>query len=673
MKNICTYRFKALLFSILSLFIFNKSIAQQIGWVTFDKCPKDFQLYARKDDNTAEVPIEGRVVSKGWSYMSVITYRNGVKISYNRGDLAYQDTTDKATFKLATTIQAELADYSFDIYCCSATDSVLMTTRTDVVAGDFYLIEGQSNATASASNSFSSKYCRTLGRIPVNDNYAGQTAADTLWNYAGYSAPAVGYWGMELQRLILENDQIPTCVLNGSIPGTVLSYHIQRGNTSEEDISTIYGHLLYRVNKTQASRIRRFFYYQGEQDALEGNIDFNTYIAEFDSLHSMWQSDYSIVDEFSILQINILFNPYYLAGQIREFQRKTIDLYPKTSHFATIGLPGYDGVHYATTGYGTLAQRLYNSISPTVYNSSDSINVIPPNIQRVFYGSYSKDTLVLDFDTNQKIQWSADTTALNTDNQSVTLSLKNYFYLDGDETVSAPINGYETDGNRVYLFLKNAITATKLTYMPAYNTTGMSYFVGPYLKNERDLAAFTFQEFPIANPISLVLQDSLTRKNHVYLSWNATGDVSKYVLERKDDSTNVYSTLQELNNATTTFTDTGLQPDRFYTYRLKAFGPQSDSPYVLANVRTYALTKEILEAQWSVSPNPATQYADVKYGSKLTGTIYLYSLQGQLLYSNAINYTDQTTLDLSAISPGQYIVVVKTQNGIEVNKRIMKF
>ncbi|WP_420155581.1 sialate O-acetylesterase [Siphonobacter sp.] len=633
--------------------------AQQVGWVTFDQLPRDNQLYARDDNNTAIVPISGRTTGTDWEYMSVITYRNNQKYSYHKAAFTFIPNTTRATFQLSPTIKAELADYSFQVYCCRKQDSVLMATRSDVVAGDFFVIQGQSNANALKPYNYSGKYARTFSSTPAQSPN-GVSQADTNWIDAGWAVSPVGYWGRELQRQIIETYKIPVCVVNGAFPGTKIA----------EQLAGIYDHLLYRIQKSRISRIRAYFYYQGEDDILGFT---ENYPAQFDQLQKKWQKDMPMVDRFVIMQLNLLASANYTAGAIRELQRKSPMLYPKNDHFATVGLPEYDGIHYEVPGYQELAERLFRFLSPKLYKSTDTLQIRTPNIQKVFYGNAEKTSIVLEFDANQTMVWPADQVVTDLSGKSVTVSLKDFFYLDGKETSVAPVTSGQASGNQVVLTLRNPIAATKLNYLPSYNIlTNLRAFPGPFLSNSRGLGAFTFHEFPIATALELSLKAQLNR-SVVSLNWPAVTNVQRYRLERKTASSNTYELLAELKGDATSYEDLNTEPSQTYTYRLKAISAVSESPYASAEIQSPALSEAYLTANWRVMPNPATTNISLTFGATLKGTLTLSSLQGTKLAQREISEEKSTDLNVQTLKPGIYVLTLVTDTGLKVSKRLMKY
>lgn len=140
----------------------NTALAQRIAPVIFSKLPQDSQLYPRNAQSEATVPIAGIVETAGYNYLSVQVLRNNALQKYLRTDLKYDKGT--GSFSTETKIKAELANYNFRVYLCKGTDSTLIVERKNVVAGDVYVVSGQSNSTGFFTESDTSYFCRTFGK-----------------------------------------------------------------------------------------------------------------------------------------------------------------------------------------------------------------------------------------------------------------------------------------------------------------------------------------------------------------------------------------------------------------------------------------------------------------------------------------------------------------------------
>src|SRR5688572_29352059 len=124
-------------FLVVFVGLSQETYGQRFFSVVFNKLPKDMQLFARDDDNMAEVLFAGKIEAAGWDHMSVVTFRNGKQVGLQQQKLDYAGQ-GFANFELKPKIKAEMADYDFAFYACKTDDSVLVVKRTEIVAGDFY-------------------------------------------------------------------------------------------------------------------------------------------------------------------------------------------------------------------------------------------------------------------------------------------------------------------------------------------------------------------------------------------------------------------------------------------------------------------------------------------------------------------------------------------------------
>ncbi|GAA4395482.1 hypothetical protein GCM10023187_02410 [Nibrella viscosa] len=643
---------------------------QRRPFVGFEKLPQRMQVYARDNNNEAVVPISGRVYSSAWSYMSLVVYRNDNRIGYRRSQLQYAAGDTTGRFEFSYPIKAELADYAFEVFLCRGADSVQIVRQEEIVAGDYFVINGQSNAYAVRNNNYFSKYARTIGRRPDQEGMP-----ETEFLAYGWSEPPTGTWGLMLQQLIEEKYKIPTCVINGAVPGTNIAQHLERGFSPENDKYSIYGRLLNRVKQSGATRIRAFFWLQGEDDALGGTPN---YPEQFDRLYKMWQADYPNVEQFVVLQINILFNPFYGAGAIREFQRRVPALYPKTKNFATLGLPNYDGIHYEADGYRVLGRQLVSFIAPALYKEADSVNVATPNLQKAYYASPQKNAITLVFEEGQRMRWGADTMVTGRLGQPVPISLRNSFFFDGKEDAPAPVKSGQADGNRVTLYFDQPVTAGKLSYTPAYYTNGPLWFYqGPYLKNSRGLAAFSFQEVAIADPLVIAgFKSQVENGVDVRLSWTPAGAMDSYLLERKDNRSGQYTTMARLPGPTTEYLDKGLSLSTTYTYRLRSFRGNMESAPVEVTAQTAVLLAAGLPADApliQLYPTPVENQLNLRFKQRFTGEVQVLSLSGSKLVAQSLTGVLEHQINVTGLPSGMYLVTLLPAAAAVYSQKIVKY
>ena len=594
-----------------------------------------------------------------------------------------------ARFSFKPKIKAELADYDFAVYVRrDSTDSTLLVRRDDIVAGDFFVINGQSNAISTGHDpkdlNFSSKYCRTVARAPDDD--PDYYPKDTLWLQSQLSWPSVGVWGLELQRRILETFKIPTCVINGAVPGSGIQKHIQRDSSS---VHTIYDLLRLRVRKSGASRIRAFFWLQGEEDVL---AKIPGYAQKFDTLYHYWQQDFPMADTFVVMQINLLTSLNPEAGTIRDFQRRIPILYPKTTHFATVGLSGYNGIHYSLAGYVELARQMFRFISPDIYDTMSEVNNRSPDVRKVFYTSSQKDTIVLEFDKGQEMAWPTDTIVINKQGKPVSLRGRDLFFFGKNDSLTLPIAAHQVSGNRITLALDSAIAPHQLSYLPPFvDSTMFTVFPGHLLRNKNGLAAFSFHGVPISDPLSIenFRKDTLQEEAEktIRISWQPIEDDSvRYILKRKKERERTFASVINYDGQSTFFLDTDLEPQTHYTYRLQAISSRSESPFVELTVATDSvavkdtITKEediILSLNpnatqyWIAYPNPSHDYITVNFVRPVSGQLELYDLKGSIVGQRAVTRATQGILPVREVAAGSYVLRFRDEQGRRSSRHVM--
>lgn len=581
-------KFIAFIFLLLfSVGLTEKLQAQRVYSVIFNDLPQDSQLFPRNTNNIANIPIKGIIEVPGWSYLSVILTREGKKYGYSRGYINYTSSTMGNFSVPNVNIKAEPAEYEISIYAMNENgkDSLFMTSRQHLVAGDFYVLNGQSNAYAfNIGNEpffYDNKYIRTFGK------HLGQES-DTLWVNP---SPQVGALALSFQKYIFENTGIPTCIINGSVPGTGISQHF-RDDTYPTNLGTIYGSMLYRIQKSRAiDKIKGFIWIQGENDIFDNST---TYPDDFKRLFKSWQMDYPSVDQYIVAQSNVYPIPTTNAASIRNFQRQTPLLSNKIEVFALNGYETLDGVHHTNKGYFQISARLYKIFGAKYYGISDDINNHSPNVKRAYFTSAKHDAVAIEFPEGTEMKAIPDTTIRSpyTGNM-VTLGIKDYIYFDNDESRTAVINRIDYVGNKVIFNFASPISYSKIDFLPGrYYTFDFTKFMGPTMKSKNDLHACSFYDLPIESENSAPLSSpnlsaSVLYYNKVELSWNKVPKATNYVLEVQDGG--IYSVLATLDSSVTSWIHQGLLPNTQYTYRIKAVNAAQTSSYAGTTVTTKSL------------------------------------------------------------------------------------
>lgn len=441
------------------------------GQISFTQVPKEGAFLARDlNKNTARYDIEGIVTDPAYTTITFEVYRNNYLERTYRMNLQFLN--GRAQFKRPITLTAGKFTYSIKYILKGST--VYSQQINNLMVGDVYLIQGQSNSVANNfsgagihSDAFKDKYIRSFGNSSTNKNTC---FADSFWHQAigdaAYQSGSVGQWGLVMARSLLDSFGIPICILNGGVGGTRSDLH-QRDPTNPENLNTIYGRLLSRVRRAQLTdKVRGIFFYQGESDRSFA-IKHDTNIR---NLHRFWSEDFPNFEKLFIVQVrNGCGNP---SMQLREFQRQFEFSLPNCQTISSNGLNGHDGCHFKfEKGYKELGLQIAALAARDFYNSTHRTNIDPPNLQDCFYSDASKKEITLRLTHPQDMVFTDP-------------GFYRLFMIEGDPSVE--ITQGEIKNNAIVLTLnKSSCSITGLSY------DGLSR-VQPWVKNKIGTALISF-------------------------------------------------------------------------------------------------------------------------------------------------------------------------------------
>lgn len=549
--------------------------------IRFARLPANQQLIPRNAQSVGVIPIAGRVNAPGYERVSVQVLRGNALYRHLSQPLFY-GTATTAPFSITASIPAELMHYRVRVYlhggAAGLADSVLVADRQQLVAGDAYVIAGQSNATAYIAPpvyTYQSEFIRTFGVYTGGDEY---NPADTLWAVGNATASAlVGTWGMEVARRLIEQYGVPVCFINGAWGGAPIQLLNIRNEANPTDLTTNYGRLLYRVSKAGLTgAVKAYFYRQGENETSGWA---SGWPGNFDILFQNVRRDYPNLRRFYLFQIHILAGtssqdtPYF-----RDYQRRLQTLHPLIQSHATVGTATYDGIHFGLEGHRQTGLELFRLVARDVFGSTDTVQITSPDVRKVYYSSAARNELVVQFEEGQRLRWARDTTVNDPFDTPLTHQLRQWFYLDGQ---SDNVVAGRADGNRVYLTLKGSRPEQQLGYLPPNYPAQDSWlptppgfasaFPGPFLTNERGLRAFSFWNVPISAPLAPLITFRATPANgQVLLTWADHPAEQQYVLEHKPPGASAFVRLASLPANAVAYTDATALSTGTYQYRLRA-------------------------------------------------------------------------------------------------------
>ena len=466
------------------------------GQINYTTIPLDLALVARdKITNLGNVKIEGNVdQSSGYDSIKVDIYRNEVLLNSVDNELTYIDS--KAPFIINISIQAELANYSFKIYGYNSYRNIyeLNKTVSNVVAGDAYIIQGQSNAVASmkigSANSNKSDFirvyaCGTPYSLNLLENNAWYIAdGDVVSTSNGNS----GQWGLKLARLLVDNLQIPIAIFNGAHNGQGISF-FKAPLDYKTSQSSNYGRLYYRLNKTGLKNsVRGVLWSQGEANSASNYISILNYKNTFKNIENSLLIDYPNIEKFYIFQTKDVVctdKTYDGKMNVKEAQRQLanenneIDIMPTTSL-----LLSSDSCHFPfENGYESFATRIYKLVLNEIYGKPFTEEIKAPMIKNAEF--IAPNTLILETDAKELKYSSTDQTTMLT-------RLKQDFELKNAQ--NAIITNVNLLGNKIIFTLSGDPGPIANISFVGYNSN-----IGYTITNSSDLELICFRNFPVKN------------------------------------------------------------------------------------------------------------------------------------------------------------------------------
>ena len=411
-----------------------------------DEKPVDNQFYVRDDKNEGTLYYNG-TLSNAADSVFLKVYADDKVIKTESQKLK----TDK-TYAFAVKLKPGLIKYKVEFGSKSGNTETVLHAAANLVCGDAYLIDGQSNAVATdwGPDEFddSCEWIRSFGSMGGD---VSKGWGNAVRRQGG--AWEIGYWGMDLARSLVDSQQIPICIINGAVGGTRIDQH-QRNPADPTDANTIYGRLLQRVAQARLTHgIRGVLWHQGEADQGADGPDSDygcvTYQQYFVDMSAAWKQDMPNIQHYYLYQIWP--NACSQGGtrhsdKLRDVQRLLPRLYSNMSVMSTLGIKPEGSCHYPAAGYAEMAKLMVPLVERDNYKKAFDKAITPPDLKTAYYTSPKRDEIVLEFD--QPMAWSD--------------AVSSQFYLDGKE---GKIASGSVSGNMVKLKLAASTDAKTVTYL----------------------------------------------------------------------------------------------------------------------------------------------------------------------------------------------------------------
>jgi len=438
-----------------------------------DEKPVDNQFYARDDKNEGTLYYNGTLTDNA----------DSVFLKVYADEKPYKGENQKPgadkSYAFAVKLKPGLVKYKVEFGTKSGTTGKVLHTVNNLVCGDAYLIDGQSNAVstdwAGEKTEYSSEWIRSFGSMggDVSKGWGNAVRREGgQWE--------IGYMGMELAKLIVENQKIPVCIINGAVGGTRIDQHMPN-LAKRTDPTTIYGRMLERVRQARLTHdIRAVLWHQGEADqgadGPDGGYGWETYQQYFVDLSAAWKQDMPNIRNYYLYQIWP--NACSQGGnrqsdKLRDVQRLLPRLYSNMSVMTTLGIQPEGPCHYPTAGYAEMARLMTPLIERDQYGKVFSQPITPPDLKMACFTTAKKDEIALEFD--QPVAWFDD--------------LAGQFYLDGE---AGKVASGSVSGNLLKLKLAAPATAKTITYL-----TDRRWDPKTLLRGKNGIAALTFCEVAV--------------------------------------------------------------------------------------------------------------------------------------------------------------------------------
>jgi hypothetical protein len=440
--------------------------------------------------------------SLGWKWVEPIAYNNNpfssINIELLRNNTLQQTYSQSlsyenqiAPFSFDINITAELAKYRIKIYTMYNGSEELVKDINDIVAGDVFVIQGQSNAAAvkynGSSNSYQSDYIRVYSGGNISSS--GLLSNDSWYYGQGdgneNSSGNTGQWGLVLAKKLVDELNIPIAVFNSAHGGKAIGF-FQAPTDYSSSTNSNYGRLYYRLNKTGLKNaVRGILWSQGEADSFTNGLSTNQYKEAFINLKNSWETDFINLSNIYIFQTRDCNCGTSSNGRLQIKEAQRLLAYENEDIFImpTAGVTSHsDYCHFPfVNGYESFANRIYKPLTRDLYQYTYSEEIDPPMI------------VSATFTNEQKLIIETSSAGLMTNTTNINFLFNrvvNDFVLSNANGVS--ISSFEIQGSSIVF---------NLTGNPGSNSS--ISFLGQYagiennITNSNGLELVCFSYFPI--------------------------------------------------------------------------------------------------------------------------------------------------------------------------------
>lgn len=463
-----------------------------------DEQPEDNQFYARDDHNEGTLFYNGTLEQPA----------DSVFLKVYADDKLYKSESARPaadkSYAFTVKLKPGMVKYKVEFGTGSGTSAKVLKTAGNLVCGDAYLIDGQSNAEATGPNNGPgedpetplSTWIRSYGNQHQGTTKGGwgNAVRTHIWGKPDYGDHQIGAWGMVLANILVEQHGIPICIINGAYGGTPIFQHqpnpADRFDTSGEfyrNPHKIYGSLLTRITAARLTHgIRGVLWHQGENDqgsgAPTGDYNWKSWQQYWVDMSAAWKQDFPNIRHYYIYQIwpsgcNMGGTP--AGDMLLEAQRTLPFLFSNMRIMSTLGIvSGSSGrglCHFDLEGYAQMGKLMAPVVAQDNYGLSRVKALTAPNLTAA---RVSRDGMVITLGFDQPVAWKDE--------------CKAWFELDGKQ---APIRGAKVAGNSLTLELAEPATAKTIAYVSGRIWDGKPDML---LYGTNGIAALAFSGVPLA-------------------------------------------------------------------------------------------------------------------------------------------------------------------------------
>ena len=440
--------------------------------------------------------------SLGWKWVTPIAFNNdpfsSINVELLRNGTLQQTYTQNlsyenqiAPFSFDINITAELAKYRIKIYTVYNGSEELVKDIDDIVAGDVFVIQGQSNAAAVMYNGSASGYQSDYIRVYSGGNISSSgLLSNDSWYYGQgdgneNSSGNTGQWGLVLAKKLVDEFNIPIAIFNGAHGGQPISF-FQAPTDYSSSTNSNYGRLYYRLTKNGLKNaVRGILWSQGEADSFTNGLSTDQYKNAFINLKDAWYSDFTNLSNVYIFQTRDCNCGTSSSGRllIKEAQRILALENEDIFIMPTAGITSHsDYCHFPfVKGYESFANRIYKPLTRDLYQKTYSEEIDAPMILSA--ALTNQQTLV--------VETSSAGLMTNTTNTSQLLSkVSSDFILSNANGVG--VSSFEIQGSSIVFNLNGDPGSS-----PSISFLGQYAGIENNITNTNGLELVCFSNFPI--------------------------------------------------------------------------------------------------------------------------------------------------------------------------------